>query len=40
MDMAIRLELKDGNFQIIQEEKDNLLDKRWNKVNKEEFFTQ
>lgn len=40
MDMAIRLELKDGNFQVIQEEKDNLLDKRWNKVNKEEFFTQ
>ena len=39
MDMAIRLEQKDGKFQLIQEEKDNLMDERWNKVNKEEFLT-
>ena len=39
MDMAIRLQRKNNGFQLIEEEKDDLLDKRWEKVNKEEFLS-
>ena len=39
MDMAIRLQRKNDGFQLIKEEKDDLLDKRWDEVNKEEFLS-
>ena len=39
MDMAIRLQRKNDSFQLIEEEKDDLLDKRWDTVNKEEFLS-
>ena len=39
MDMAIRLQRKNDGFLLIEEEKDGLLDKRWEKVNKEEFLS-
>ena len=39
MDMAIRLQRKNNGFQLIEEEKDDLLDKRWEKVDKGEFLS-